>query len=174
MANRTAVNPKVLNTPSPSGLPRVNMLATDSKTWKAGELCTIASGAGTVEPFSGAGSQVYGIFTQTQSTSTSSTTAEVERLIDGTILEMYVTNNGSDSAIAAANIGVAYDVYTSSNVSYLDVNGTTGAQFLVQKLCDSTDVGSPIPERAAFDEQLVTTAPGLCQVSFKEAPEFTD
>lgn len=168
MANRTAVNPKVISTPSPSGLPRVKMLATDSKTWKKGELCIIANGAGTVEPLDGADSKIYGIFAEDQATSTSSTTVEVYRLITGTILEMYVTNNGTAAAIGVANLGVGYDAYEASNVCYLDVNGTTGAQFKVQKLCDSTDATSPIPERAAFDAQLTATAPGLCQVSFTE------
>lgn len=126
---RSAVNPKVYSVPSPTGLPLVKMRATDSKTWVKGELCSIASAAGTVEPFSGAGTQVYGIFAEDQSTSTSSSDVYVLRLLTGTMLEMYVTSNGTDATIGTANIGTAYDVYTSSNVTYLDTNSVTGGQF---------------------------------------------
>jgi len=166
MANRTAVNPKVISTPSPSGLPRVRLLATDSKTWKKGELCILASGAGTVEPLDGADTKIYGIFAEDQTTSTSTSTVEVYRLTTGTILEMYVWDTNAASAITVANLGVKYAAYESSNVCYIDLNVTSGGQFQVVKICDSTDATSAAPERLAFDAQLVTTAPGLCQVEF--------
>ncbi len=162
----TAVNPKVISTPSPAGLPEVNLLATDGMTWKKGELCILRSSYGTVEPLDGADSKIYGIFSEDHATSTSTSTVKVKRLITGTILEMFVTTNGTDAAIGTANLGVGYDAYEASGICYLDVNGTTGAQFKVQRLW-----GSYAPELAARESYTDgTTTPGICLVSFTEPP----
>ena len=165
---RVAVNPKILSYPSNGGSPAVPMRATDGVTWEKGELCIIANGAGTVEPLNGADSKIYGQFAEDQTVATSSSDVLVERLRTGTILEMYVSNAGTAAAIATANIGVGYDAYEASGLCTLDVNGTTGAQFKVQKIVDSSNTTSPAPERMAYDGQIATTAPGICQVSFTE------
>ncbi len=159
---RAAVNPKLLSTPSSVGLPEVNMLAADSKTWKKGELCELSSG--TVQPLDGASSAIYGIFAEDQATSTSTTTVKVLRLVSGTRLEMYVTTNGTDAAIGTANIGVGYDAYEASNICYMDINGTTGAQFKVVRLFPDYQA-----ERAVFDGNTNATTPGICEVVFTEA-----
>lgn len=162
--SRTAVNPKVLSTPSSVGLPEVPMLAEDAKTWKKGQLMYLTSG--TVTPVASAtgGSAVYGIAAQDQATATSTSTVNILRLVSGTRLEMYVTATADDAAIGTANLGTGYDAYTKSNISYLDTDGTTGAQFQVVRLF--TDYQE---ERAVYDSQLDASTPGLCEVLFTEA-----
>ena len=161
----TAVNPKILETPSGGKLAEVSMLATNSKTWKKGELCILANGAGTVEPLDGADSRIYGVFLQDQDESTSSTTVQVGVLESGTVLEMYVTNNGNAAAINTANIGVGYDAYEASGICYLDVNGTTGAQFKVRRLFN--EYAAELASRESY--VAGTTAPGICEVVFTQA-----
>ena len=164
MANRSAVNPKLYNTLSPVATNYRTLRAADSKTWKQGEFGELSSG--TVQPISGASSAPYCIFAEDQTTSTSSSDVKVLVLEDGMRFEMYVTSDGTDATIGTANIGTGYDVYTSSNITYLDTNGTTGAQMVVEQIVDSTNTSSTAPERMAFDAQLSTTAPGLCIVRY--------
>lgn len=154
-----AGNPIVLNTPSPISLDRQYLLAEDSKTWKKGELCYLTSG--TVTPVSGStgGSTVYGIFAEDQATSTSTSSVWVYPLVVGMRLQMAVTNNGSDAAVSTANIGIGYDAYTASNISYLDVNGTTGAQFRVVDLYTALNA-----EQAAFQSHTDSSTPGIAIV----------
>ena len=161
---RAAVNPKVLSTPSSVGLPEVAMLAEDAKTWKQGQLMYLTSG--TVTPVAAAtgGSAVYGIAAEDQATATSTSTVNILRLVSGTRLEMYVTATAADAAIGVANLGTGYDAYTKSNISYIDTDGTTGAQFQVVGLFVNYQA-----ERATFDAQLTATTPGLCEVLFTEA-----
>lgn len=124
---RTAVNPEVLSTPSPQGLPKIKMLAEDSKTWKKGEIGILSSG--TVTPLVATGSTAaYCIFAEDQATSTSTSTVQVRRLIPGTRLAMFVMTNGAAATAATAEIGVAYGVEGLSNVSYVDT-GTSSGQF---------------------------------------------
>jgi predicted aminopeptidase len=169
MATRSAINPVILTPDNASALPKRLRRATDAKTWKKGELGHVESGAGTITPnttTAGAAADIY-VFAEDQLTATSSTDVWVYKLEKGVKLQMYVTNNGTASAIGIANLDVGYDVYTASNIAYLDLNATSGAKFKVEKICDSTDTTSPMPERLAFDAQLTATAPGLCQVVYQ-------
>jgi hypothetical protein len=153
-----AVNPKMIVAPSPAVVPRlVKIRAADSVTWKKGELAYLTSG--TVAPLSTTtgGALVYGIFAEEQTASTSSTDALVYQLVDGCRLEIYVTNNGTDAAIGVANRGTSYAAYTKSNVSYLDVNVTSNAQFEVEQLAAEYE-----PTRHATAD-----APGKCIVVFR-------
>jgi len=161
---RTAVNPKVLTTPSPAGLTLKKVLAADSKTWKAGEFGALSSG--TVQPVASASATAsYCIFAEDQTTSTSTSYVWVYLLEDGTELEMYVYNNNQVYAIATSNIGTRYGVQTVSNITYLDLNQTTG-QFQVIELASAY-----MPERSAYDGGLngtTGTTAGLCKVKFRK------
>lgn len=128
-SNFAAVNPKYLGngdgrTP---GMALVKIRAADSKTWKRGEIGTLSSG--TVQPISGAtgGTAPYCQFAEDQNTSTSTSDVWVYIIPDGAEFEIYVTSNGSDAAIGQANVGTKYALYTASNVTYLDVSVTSGA-----------------------------------------------
>ena len=156
-SNFSAVNPKVVSTPSPQGLPLRYMLAEDSKTWKKGELGYITSG--TVSPVAtttGSGEPCL-VFAEDQTTSTSSTSVWVRLLQPETRLEIYVTNNGTDAAVGVANLNVAYEVYGLSNVTYLDVGATTAPDFVVEKLAADYE-----PERNATAD-----TPGKCIVVYR-------
>jgi len=159
----TAVNPKVLSTPSPIGLARVARLASDSKTWKKGELCYLTSG--TVAPLTTTtgSSLVYGIFAADQTTSTSTSTVWVYVLEVGTELEMFITNNGSATGASEndVTIGTVYEAYQASNVCYLDVAATTTPQFKV------LDYYTNLNEEAAeFYSHTADSEPGIVKVKF--------
>ena len=151
-----AINPVVLSTPSPAGLALQQILAADSVTWKKGEFLYLSSG--TVTPVStttGSDATELFIAAEDQDTSTSSTTVWVRRLERGTRLKMYATNNGTAATLADANVGVNYEVYTASNITYIDVNATSTPTMVVERL--GTDVE---PEKAP------TTAPEWAIVRF--------
>ena len=166
--SRAAVNPIVLSTPSPQGLSLRKMLATDTRTWKAGELCYLTSG--TVSPLSSAtgGTAVYGIFAETQSTTTSSTSCWVRVLEEGTMLLAYLIDNGSAEDTAGVTIGQKYAAYATSNVCYVDKNVTSSGQFRIVKKIDNSDTTDPMPERASYDGQTTTATPGMVIVEFYE------
>lgn len=167
MATRSAINPVILTLDNASAFPKRLRRAADSQTWKKGQFGYASSG--TITPVDGStgGSSAIYVFAEDQLTSTSSDDVWVYKLEKGVKLQMYVTSTATDTAIGIANLDVGYDVYTKSNVTYLDVGATTGAKFKVEKICNSTDTTSPMPERLAFDEQLTSTAPGLCQVVYE-------
>ena len=154
----TAVNPIVLSTPSPQGLPLDQMLAEDAKTWKKGEFALLTSG--TVTPLVATGSTaVYAIFASDQTSSTSTSTVYIRRLIPGTILAISEMNAGTPGLASAATIGTAYGARGLSNVSYLDVGTATG-QFRV--------IGPASTHKAyqdAFEDMDAT--PGLVIVEFR-------
>ena len=156
-------NPIILNTPSPISLQRVERLAADGKTWKRNELCYLTSG--TVSPLSGAtgGSTVFGMFANDQDTATSTSTVWVYVFEEGTKLQMSITNDGSTTGASEndATIGTAYDAYTASNVSYLDLNATTGAQFKVLDYYTNLN-----EEQAAFQSHTADSEPGIAIVQF--------
>ena len=164
---RTAINPRVLTTPSPQGLPLKEITAVDSKTWDAGEFGEIASGTGSVQPVASASSTAsYCIFADDQSTSTTgSEKVWVNLLVDNCELEMYVYDNNQVSAIDEDNVNVRYGVQTVSNITYLDLNQTTG-QFEVMDKASTL-----MPERSAYDGGLdgtTGTTAGLCKVKFRK------
>lgn len=154
---RTAVNPEVLSTPSPQGLPLISMAAVDSKTWKKGEIGFMTSGE--VEILAATGkTNVYCIFAETQSTSTSSSSVWVRRLVPGTRLSMFVMTNGVAATAATAVVGTAYGVEGLSNVSYLDT-GTASGQFkVIRMMSDASDLDD---NRSDMD-----AAPGKVEVEF--------
>lgn len=159
-SNFSAVNPKPIATAADGSFNElINLEAADGVTWKAGEFGYLSSGK--VTPVSGAtgGTAVYCIFAENQDTATSSSTVPVRVVQDGALFEIYVTNNGTDAAIATANIGTKYGIYTGSNISYLDVNVTSGADFEVVKLAAVYE-----PE-----ENLAADTPGKCIVKFVKA-----
>ena len=132
---RTAINPVVLSTTSQDGLPLVKYDAVDSKTWKKGEFCFTTSGE--VEPLSTTGkTSIFGIFAQTQSTSTSSSSVWVYRLEQGTRLACFLMNTGVAAAWSAAYLNVKYGAEGLSNVSYIDVNTTSGEFLMIRKASD--------------------------------------
>jgi hypothetical protein len=152
-SNFTAVNPKVLSTPEPTGLPLVYELAANSKTWKKGQIGEKSSGLW--QPIGTTGvTGPYCIFAEDQDTSTSSTYAWIRKIEPGTRLEIYVAANGSASAIGAANLGTKYGIRTASNIAYLDTAQTSGADFEVEDLAARYE---PIQNAAA-------DTPGKCIV----------
>ena len=101
----TAVDPKVLSTPSPQGLVPMNIAATDGHCWCAGDLLLICQTTGLVLPIvSGAyaAADVYGIARQDQNLATSSDTVEIKKLVAETRLEMYIAECGADATAADA------------------------------------------------------------------------
>ena len=155
-SNFTAVNPKYI---APDSLPApiTKIRAAGSQTWKKGEFGYLSSGLVAAVATTTGGSAVYCQFLEDQDTSTTANDLVWVRVLQaGDRFEIYVTSNGTDNAIAAANIGTGYDAYTASNVCYLDVNATTGAQFEVEKLAADYE-----PERNAS-----TDTPGKCIVKF--------
>jgi len=154
---RTAVNPIVLSTPSPTGLELTLMLAEDSKTWKKGEFCILTSG--TVTPLVATGSTaIYGIFAEDQTTSTSTSTVPVYLLKAGTRLLMYVMTNGAAAAATVPTLGTKYGAEALSNVSYLDT-GTASGQFLVIRKYSTNN-----PEMDGYSD--ADAAPGLVEAEF--------
>jgi len=155
---RTAVNPKVL------GKDRVltSILAEDAKTWYKGQIGILTSG--TVTPASTSSVVAYCIFAEDQTTATSASTVDVYVLQDGDLLEIYAYDTNQVSAIAQSDVGTRLGCITASNISYIDLNETTG-QFEVVELASLA-----MPERSAYDGDLngVTgTTAGLCTVKFR-------
>lgn len=125
-----AINPTVLSTPSPQGLPLQQILAADSVTWKKGEILYLSSG--TVTPVSsatGGATNPHYIAAEDQNTATSTSTVWVRKIEPGTRLKMYLTNNGTNALESAFTKGTKYAAYTASNVAYADVNVTSNADF---------------------------------------------
>ena len=153
----TAVNPEVLSWPGNSAPPLTQMLATDSKTWKKGEMFFLTSGA--PDPVVNAGkTDVYGIFAETQTSSTSTSTVWVRRLTAGTRLAMFVMTSGSAASASTPTIGTAYGVETLSNVCYLDT-GTANGQFRVIRTMSNAQ-----PLQDGYED--MDAAPGLVEVEF--------
>lgn len=158
-SNFTAVNPKVISVPDGWQLPLQQKLAADGVTWTKGDMCILSSG--TVTPLTTTGSTaVYGIFAETQSVATSTSTVPVFVLVPGTLLEAYVADTGTSAAIGTANNGVAYGLElgggsTAAAVAHLDLNTTSG-QFRVEKLAADYE-----PEQNAAAD-----TPGKCIVRF--------
>ena len=162
-ANLTAVNPKVLSTPSPQGLPLVQMLAADGHVWKKGEIGYLSSG--TVLPITTTTGDTapYCIFAEDQDAATSTTTVWVRLLVPETVLEIYVCSNGSAAAIGTANKGTAYAIYSTNNgsstagICYLDTNVTSGADFVVTEVAAEYE-----PTR-----NVSSDTPGKCKVVYR-------
>lgn len=154
---RTAVNPMVLSTPSPGGLPLVEMRAEDGVTWKKGEMAFIHGGD--PDPVVTTGkTDVFCIFAEDQDTSTSSTDVSVRRLVPGTRLGMFVTNDGTAAAASALTLGSGYGVYGKSNVSYIDQNTTSGQFKVIRVMSNAADLDD--------DRYDMDAAPGLVEVEF--------
>jgi len=154
---RTAVNPEVLSTPSPQGLPKQKIRAVDGDTWKKGEMGFMTSGE--IEPVVTAGkTDVYAIFAEDQATSTSSSDVWVRRLIAGTRLYMFVMTNGSAASASTAVEGTAYGAEALSNVCYLDTGTATG-QFRVIR--DASNAQPFEDTKSDMD-----AAPGKVEVEF--------
>ena len=152
-SNFTAVNPKVLSTPEPSGLPLLYEGVANSKTWYKGQLGEKSSGLW--QPIGTTGvTGPYCIFAEDQTTSTSSSSAWVRHIEVGTRLEIYVASGGSASAIGVANLGTKYGIRTASNIAYLDPAQNSNGDFEVEDLSARYE---PIQNAAA-------DTPGKCIV----------
>jgi len=121
-----AMNPIIINWAGNSALPRTEIVAENSKTWKKGEFGFLTSG--TVTPVAGTGKTDVTIFRfcETQITSTSTSTVWVQRIRTGTQMIMAVMDTGVAAAIAQSNIGTKYGIEGLSNVTYLDLNTSSG------------------------------------------------
>ena len=153
----TAVNPEVISTPSPQGLALRKLLAEDSKTWKKGEMCFLTSG--TVTPVVTTGkTDVYGIFAEDQATSTSTSSVWVRVLEIGTELTMSVTNNGTAGTSTSVAIGTRFGAYGKTNVTYIDLNTTSG----------QLEVIGPLSTYDEYDDNQfdMDAAPGRVIVEF--------
>jgi len=159
----TAVNPRIVSTPSPIGLARVARLAEDAKTWKKGEFCYLSSGVVTPLTTTTGSAVVFGIFAEDQDTATSTSTVWVNVLEVGTELEMFVTNNGSATGASEndVTIGTVYEAYQASNICYLDVNATTAAQFKVLDYWTNLN-----EEQAAYQSHTADSEPGIVIAKF--------
>lgn len=149
----SAVNPKILSDTNTAQATTIR--AADSVTWKKGQIGYLTSG--TVTPISsatGGTTAPYFMFAEDQTASTSSSDVKVIQLLPGCELEVYVTNNGTAAAIGVANRGTAYGLYTASNVTYLDVNVTSGADWQVKRLAAEYE---PVKNAAA-------DSPGKCVI----------
>lgn len=147
----SAVNPKILNLDAEA----VTERAADSVTWKKGQIGYRSSGLWTpISSATGGTTAPYCMFAEDQDTSTSSSDVKVIKLLPGCELEVYVTNNGTAATIAAANLGTAYGLYTASNVTYVDLNVTSGADWQVKRLAAAYE---PVKNAAA-------DSPGKCVI----------
>ena len=130
-----AINPVVLNWNGNSAPRRVQILAEDSKTWKQGEIGYLTSGTLTpVSSATGGTTAPYYRFCETQSSSTSTSTVWAQEIRDGTEAMFWLTSNGTDTACDQANVGLSYGLYTASNITYIDENVTSGADWQVVNL----------------------------------------
>ena len=159
----TAINPIVLNTPSPAGLARKSYVATDGQTWVKGEFCYLNSGAISACTTTTGSAVVFGIFAKDQTTETaSSESVWIDVLEVGTKLQMCITNNGSATGASEndAAIGTVYEAYTVSNVAYVDLNATTAGQFKVLDTYTALN-----EEQAAYQSHTADIEPGwlICQ-----------
>ena len=155
MAKEAAINPTITSWPGNNAAPRTSRLAEDSKTWKKGEIGYLTSG--TVTPISGATGGVtapYFRFCEDQATATSTSSVWVQEIMDGTEAIFFMTTDGTDVVCDAANVGLSYGLYTASNITYLDENVTSGAEWLVVDLMANRNT-------IQNADRLYSTAPGV-------------
>lgn len=133
-----AINPIAINWPGNSAPPRTGLLAEDSKTWYKGQLGYLTSGTVTPVTTSGITAVVIYRFCDDQTTSTSTSTVQVQRINAGTQFIMAVQTNGTAGAIAQSNVGTKYGIENISNVTYLDL-GTASGPWLVVDLLSLRD-----------------------------------
>lgn len=155
---RTAVNPKVLNTPEPTGMDLTKIRAADSQTWKRGQLLYISSGTPAACSTTGR-TTVAWMAAEDQATSTSSTDVWVYTLVPGMRMLIYVMNAGTAATAASAVVGTRYGIRDLSNVSYLDVATTSGQFEVIRAHSAANDLGDKWYDCDA--------APGLVEVEFK-------
>lgn len=127
------INPKIIS--DPSFAPVVTRRAADSVTWKKGQIGYFNSGVVTpVSGLTGGDTAPYVMFAEDQNTNTSSSDVKVHLLQPGCRLEIQVTSGGTDTTVAAANIGTKYSLREDSNICTLDKNDTTNADWEVERL----------------------------------------
>ena len=154
-SNFTAVNPKIISTPSPQGAELKKIRATNSKTWVRGEIGYLSSGL--VQPIAnatGGDTAPFYQFAENQSTNTSASDVWVREIPVGARMEIYTKNNATDAAVGNANRGTKYCLYTTGSVTYLNVGVTTNADWEVDGLAADYE-----PER-----NNSTDTPGKCTV----------
>lgn len=150
-----AVNPIIINWPGNSAPPRVKRQTTLAAAEKKGQILYLNSGV--LNAVTGATGGVTGpYFRLCEDTGIVTTTdVWVQEIPDGAEAIIWCTNNGTDSAVAQANVGTKYGLYETGNVTYLDLNVTSNADWMVVDLMSLRD---PIMHTVhAFN-----TAPGVC------------
>ena len=162
MSARAAINPQVISMPSPQGLPLVPRLAANSATWKRGEFGYLTSG--TVTPVVNSGiTTPYCIFADTQATATSTSTVNIYILQLGMVCAFYLTSSTTVQAWSDAYRGVRYGVYGVSNVTYLDINTTSGAWEVIGPM----SVVQPESDARLDMDGVTATSPCLVLAQFK-------
>lgn len=101
-------------------------VAVDSQTWKAGQPATRTS-TGKVKPAARGATNIVGLFADSRSTATSSTTVKVYKIVNTTQkLAGYVCNAGNDTTAQQTHIGERAGLYVASNSSNINVGNDTG------------------------------------------------
>ena len=122
-------------------LKEISRLATDSKTWVAGQPYKYAA-AGTVEPCATDDVTIKGIFAADQSASTSSSTVTVLEIVDSaTRFIGYVSSDASDAAAAATDRDGIYGIQVDGTVSTVNKNETTAVAVKVVDLYHDVETG---------------------------------
>jgi len=118
------------------------MLATDAKTWKAGEFGLIAA-AGTVEPVVTGSTAATVVFAEDQDSATSTSTVKVYLLDSSeTRWRVYVSNGANDAVAATTQIGQHFGIRVTSNITTLDVGETGSLFFRVRELYPNIEAGT--------------------------------
>ena len=123
-----AINPRVRYAQDGT-LSKIEIECAGSNTWKAGEFGHFESGKG--DPCVTGEIPAFQYLEDQATATTAGDRGWVVLLEEGTEVEIFVTNNGTDAAETAAEIGAYYDLFVASNIHYLDSNASTDDVFYV-------------------------------------------
>lgn len=141
MATLTPVNPIIKKTGSQPN--KIYLPAAASKTWKAGEFATVASGL--ISPVATNAVDIKYYLLEDQDTSTSSGDLVACVLLDN---DMVFEGFELDGTLSTANLGTQYGIDVTSNVVTVDVGDTSNKAVQILELAsvyepernDSADV----------------------------------
>ncbi len=133
------------------------VLATDARTWKAGEFGYMSSGA--AEILATDGVKVQFQFLQDQTTATSTSKVKVGRITVDHIFEGYVSTDDADVAATSAAVGNDYGIHVGSNYHTVNTNETVAPAVMV------------IDYAAKYDpyKDTTSTSPGRVTFRFKQS-----
>lgn len=150
MARTVKRNPWLVGGPP---LEPIKLLATDSKTWKAGEFGVFAS-AGTVEPAATDAVKVNVQFLQDQTSSTSTTSVWCARIRSDHIFEGFTSTDDADVAATVAAVGNDYGIQVGSNYHSVNLGETSNVAVCVEDYAANydnyRDTTSTSPGRVTF------------------------